>query len=370
MSSSDTAATAAAGGGRPNPAAGKGERDTKRARATENAGAEALKSAQEDAAHDDEPSASAPHLTADIWALVMPSLTFRENVRCMRVSKMFLNDVTPRVKEISVMHSDEMKLKPARRFSGVKKVTIACLFADTGGLRDESGHYLDEFIESDNMDKRVDATVVTLAAPFASTFPSLEELRFVLFHDGVWKRWQSLLAIEGEDNVLLMNALELSFSGAYDSGIIPLNVKVRGCSTACSSGYFERSYCATCNRFLECFPPEAVITGRRYCCIPEKDRFQILAKRQEGKEWLESKEILLHLLRKPRLCPPFAEVAKEIGFVPAKMSREELLEWLPKLSASDENEIRRCYGVARESHVANLVSVGVPIKLDDFKIFV
>ena len=96
---------------------------------------------------EDTSTSSSPHLTADLWALVMPYLPYLDNLRCTAVNRSFLHDVAPKVKEIMVMSSAEMKVKPARRFGGVEDVKVACLYrrrrvmlvGDRYGEYDEDG---------------------------------------------------------------------------------------------------------------------------------------------------------------------------------------------------------------------------------------
>ena len=44
------------------------------------------------------------------------------------MSRSFLQDVAPRIKEITVLSSEEMKVPPARRFGSVENVKVACLY--------------------------------------------------------------------------------------------------------------------------------------------------------------------------------------------------------------------------------------------------
>ena len=80
--------------------------------------------------------AGLPHLPAELWALVMPFMPFRDVLRCSIVNKSFLNDVAPRVKRITVLNRAEMRFgKPASRFRGVEHITMHACFETQRGTR-------------------------------------------------------------------------------------------------------------------------------------------------------------------------------------------------------------------------------------------
>mmetsp|Transcript_16308 Transcript_16308/g.46839 ORF Transcript_16308/g.46839 Transcript_16308/m.46839 type:complete len:242 (-) Transcript_16308:1220-1945(-) len=239
-------------------------------------------------------------------------------------------------------------------------------------MRDEGGEYPEAFWDTDFA---VDGTVVSLAVPFASVFPSLKEMRFGLFDsidgwsyvDGWSHGWNDVEDLKGE-NRSLMRALELSFSGAYDSGLVPPDAKILGSSIRClenTEGITGKG-CAFCTRYVECFPPEVMLLQGVRRCVPTKDMLRIIAKRSGGKQILESKEFLFTLFRNHDFCSSFASVVKEIGIVPATVSRKEVLQWLSKRS---DSEIRYCFEFADplRLHTTHLASLGVPIKLADVR---
>ena len=71
-----------------------------------------------------------PTLTPDLWANVYGYTRYEDCLRAFTVCKSFLAEVIPRIKEIAVFDPRALKVGPARRFTGVKSVVIACIFAD------------------------------------------------------------------------------------------------------------------------------------------------------------------------------------------------------------------------------------------------
>jgi len=67
-------------------------------------------------------------LTPDLWAKVLGYARYEDCLRAFTIRKGFLRDVIPRVKEIAVFDGRALLVRPARHFTGVKSVVIACLF--------------------------------------------------------------------------------------------------------------------------------------------------------------------------------------------------------------------------------------------------
>lgn len=275
------------------------------------------------------------------------------------------------------MYSAEMKVKPARRFPSVERVSIACFLTANDLQRDDDTGYYQEDIHDGSPHHFIDFSVTSLAVPFVASFLSIKFVRL-----GMMKRWRDQgrdahvfrcwyacdeidwdQGMEGYmESRALMDSLENSFCGAYESGLIPPDVKVRGCSVGCLKD--TSLSCAQCNRHAKCFPPsEVYFAGRLSCpgrlsCLQQRHSAAIVSERRDGRNFFESKEFLFGLC----ICPPssveFAEVVEEIGITLARISRQEFLDWLSK-----RHYLRRHL---EGLHLKRLLSFGVPINATDY----
>ena len=136
--------------------------------------------------------ASLSDLPPDLWANALGYARYEDCLRAFTVSRLFLNEVIPLVKEVSVFDKRALKVGPARRFTSVTYVDIACLFADpadapplpkrpAGVGYDHSTWDEIHAMVGDGDDYEgfarpleVDIEVVTATVPFLSAFPSLE----------------------------------------------------------------------------------------------------------------------------------------------------------------------------------------------------
>ena len=84
------------------------------------------------------PPSSWVDLPAELWAAhILIFLPYADMVRSSIVSRTFLKEFTPRIKEIDVESPHEMKAAVAKRFRGVETMRIRCLFSHDGDLADE-----------------------------------------------------------------------------------------------------------------------------------------------------------------------------------------------------------------------------------------
>ena len=264
------------------------------------------------------------------------------------------------------MFSRDMKqLKSARRFQGAEKVRIACL---KKGEQRKSGRY----IGYTGIGSSADATVVSLAVPFASSFPSLKEIQVGFFGNAVIKSMGPPMITSGggfiADSSLnssrsLIQSLTLSFCGAYESGLIPPNTVVKSCFATCGESKTEHG-CEFCARCVACFPPKdlALSFQHRYTCILPKNFLATIARRDGGKDVLESKEFLLSLFHNRRCayCEAFVDIVEEFGLVPATISMDEARELISDLE-KDSLDYHGAVRKIKESHIEALRSLGVPI---------
>jgi hypothetical protein len=265
------------------------------------------------------------------------------------------------------MFSRDMKqLKSARRFQGAEKVRIACL---KKGEQRKCGRY----VGYTGIASSADATVVSLAVPFASSFPSLKEIQLGFFGNAVIKSRGPPLITRGggfiaggtlQSSRSLMQSLTLSFCGAYESGLIPPNTVVKSCFATCDKiGKSKTEHgCEYCARYVACFPPKelALSFASRFTCIPTKNFLATIAQRDGGKQVLESKEFLLSLFKNFRRCRAFVDIVEEFGLVPATVSSDEARQLISDLE-KDSLDIDGAIKKMKESHIEALRSLGVPI---------
>ena len=242
-----------------------------------------------------------PFLPPDLWAEVLPFLPFGAALQCTAVCRSFLHDVAPIVREISVVRSGELRVKFARRFRGVRKVQIGCLFKypamtppeelkriDFDSIRDIRSRlfgqeYDDEGWPTNEVDSdvfRIDDMVVSRTAPFLSAFTNLreadvggffleswgygnptprlgvyafydEELQYVLDDNDQYKLVFRDESTRKEDEEL-MRALEMSIGGAYSTGAISQSCEINGVGARCPK--VENQICPHCVRVSKCFP--------------------------------------------------------------------------------------------------------------------
>lgn len=371
----DTSAEAAAAGASPGDKRTNLSTDddgTSNKRPRVSGGDSSSKTAKEKLAHDEDPTGtSLPHLTADVWALVMPFLPYGDNLQCCAVSRSFLKDVIPRVKKIAVMFSYEMKVKPARRFLGVEEITIACLLTSTDNqsIRDVNGIYSAYLFRDFKF--TLDSAVVRLSVPFISSFPSLKGVFFGFWtpnldyhveytpHDESF-HWFGCDEIEeeeldngGVEDIVFLQSLLLSICGAYESGAISLDAWIHGCRPSFCPEVTEERRCRWCSSYVQCYPLGDICSSGRNC-LPAKDVFHMISKRHGGREYLESKEFIFLGFNSLAFARKFtAGIAKEIGVSPAKISREELDQWLNK---------NPWHAPETEAEAERLAALGVPVK--------
>ena len=290
-------------------------------------------------------------LTPDLWANIYGYARYEDCLRAFTVCKSFLNDVIPRIKEIAVFDPRALKVGPARLFTGVKSVEICCIFADPPDappLPERPANcgydvtFYGELVimvgaDGDEVFRplEVDPLVVSASVPFLSAFPSLRNVDFLRYvvdiddvsdyenavYDGEPLYTFAIRYFDGyeepwsKQNDLNMRSLMMSFGGAYSSGLLSTNVIVRRCSlfgysTNVEGGFCFSSYCASWNAFEEpgekrkcmChyisrnFPVEMV--AMEFCrggsgCLPFQECFEIILRRQGGRELLLSPEYIL-----------------------------------------------------------------------------
>lgn len=330
-----------------------------------------------------------PHLTSDLWALVMPYLPYRDVLRCTSANKPFLKDVASRVKEITIMHSVELKVVPARRFAGVEKVTIACLFSvlegsdghrvsesETSAIRDEHGTYAGKLFDDTRIREGVNPSVIGLTVPFISSFSSLLEVRVGIFIMNSWsggkeyRMWYDVDGIDwpNEDDATnetraMIRSLQYSLCGAYESGSIPPNTRAPQvyCGRDHGTGP-DYQACAMCVLRAKCYPLRTIARHpeRINPCIREKEILSIILQRTGWREYLESQDFLLEVIGSIELCRYFYDIIKERGLVPAKISREDVLQF-----TSTRNNKWRATKL-RGEHLELLLKLGVPVKASDY----
>jgi hypothetical protein len=313
---------------------------------------------------------SNPHLTPEVWALILSFLPYVDNLQCTAINRTFLHEVASKVTQITVLSSDEMKeeaTRTLRRFPAITDVTIGCLLRERRIMQDgdRSGEHADEeeegVVEETNFE--ADTKVVGLVVPFLSLFPALKLARvggfsgrgsdgstneFLEYHDGRVRR--------SERDHAAMFALRTSVCGAYRFGALPSGASIKAHYGPCPfapSTFFgdDNSYCALCAECIETFPIKDAIDSMQFSCscLSEKTKLKILSNRPEGREFITnpSNFLLFHW--------NVINAMNELKLIPT-VSRETIL----KLKA--QGKLAEVY----YGNILALESAGVPVDFDDY----
>ncbi len=320
-----------------------------------------------DASH----SASLPHLTADLWAIVMPFLPYGDNLQCTAVSRSFLQDVAPRIKEITVLSSKEMKVQQARRFGCVENVKVACLYhrrrimhvGDRYGEYDEA-----EDEDEDELNVEIDRVTASLVVPFLSAFPSLKAASLGRYDDfGDFVRYDnddadsSDVSEEVEEALLTIQWL---LCGAYRSELIPSDAVIDGADVACGNVMWTAppdQYCSECVNYTECFPLKVAAFKICWSCFPIGKGIDIILARPGGKEYLTSSEFFLSTcFRRRGNSKQVLSALKDRDLLPNNVSRQEVMKYL------DTN--KRMYSIISyiKEDIDTWKRYGVPVECNDF----
>jgi len=243
------------------------------------------------------PSHEEAHLSPDLWARVMVYLPYADILNCTLVNRTILQEAAPKVTDVRISTARQMRAVPARRFSGVRRIKIDCLFQD-------------------NYDRmQFSREAVGMVVPFLGCFPSLREAsmggtiahagRAVYLEYGDRVGGQPLL-----ENERLMRSMLLGLAGAYRTGTIRSNVRISGVllGTGCNNtnrydGRPDASWaeCAQCLDICNSFPLEEVaafetnkvrkrraVRDRYQCqvCLPMVRILKIVMSRTGGKQLL------------------------------------------------------------------------------------
>ena len=301
--------------------------------------------------------ASLSDLPPDLWANLLGYARYEDCLGAFTVSKSFLNEVIPRVKEVAVFDKRALKVGPARRFTSVESVTIACLLADPADApplperpagigydvttRDETFemHGLYTPGEGSAWTFEVDNEVVAATVPFVSAFSSLERVELLRYVVGAQVSsdtdWEAVAngeclvtefvryygdhgggGIWSKSNDDKMRTLMLSFAGGYASGLLSSNVVVsRGLYRGNDiRGKCFSSHCVTwnayddpgeprqcvCDFICSAFPIEIVafgcVEGASCCaaCLSLTACMEHVLRRKGGRELLQSTDYILN----------------------------------------------------------------------------
>ena len=313
------------------------------------------------------------HLTPDLWALVLSFTPYLDNLRCIAVSRSFLHVVAPRVAEIAVMSSSELKTRPAHRFKAVGKVTVGCLYRHRRIMH--GGHRYGQYDElgSDRKSRlEVDRNTATSVVPFLSAFPSLKEVRLGWYSsEGNFAEYDGSsdifdhLSEDLDKDIIMLRGLHAAICGAYRSRAIPSDTKVSGIDIFCQNvaavpGPEPPRYCPRCSDSIECFPVEKVARGIRlyhYPCVPQDAAVDMCLKRPRGSEHLSTPTYILHVH-----CSTFVThkclvaALKERKLIP-KVSRQQVIDYFADNPVKDSSYSELIY--------RRMVMNGIPVKRSD-----
>ena len=323
-------------------------------------------------------------------------MPYSDNLTCSVLNKSFLNDVAPRIKMITVLNREELRFgKPATRFRGVEGASIACIFRDPDGYKrfqhDDGKSYefsrWDDMVEGKELRPEVDAIAISRIVPFITNFPVLSKIVFgrLYIFDGIDrfdKFWQKkcLLLMKwdigynkaniryysgSKRNHFSMRSLEHVIGGAYASSLLSDAVLVyglprkEGCSNIGDYNQWgNREQCPHCNFFFDTFPLREVIKQASHRCVGASGLVNSMLKRQEGRDLLTSRKLILDTYIYPRFFVDLAKECQKRGLV-ANISRKVFVEWL----SDDKNRLK--FG---SHYIQNaLVALGVPLRKADLK---
>ena len=343
-------------------------------------------------------------LTPDLWAKVLGYARYEDCLRAFTIRKGFLRDVIPRVKEIAVFDGRALLVRPARHFTGVKSVVIACLFADPAGAPPPperpagSGYDISTDVDMSVMTGHefywarphgtverpleVDLAVVSAAVPFLSAFSSLERvdlLRYVLAtctysgkpHVIAMRYYSGRVETWSKENDVKMKSLMMSFCGGYASGLLSSNVIVEsnslygwpvksrqwnvfGCfNSHCVSwdGWStpgEPRQCM-CAYICTVFPPKMVASNfhAEECgCLPLVEGMKCVLHREGGREFLLSPEYILNQVNQPGVAGPDCKEFGSSFYAKAGLPRPvipdlDIARYLRRIQHSRQSEA--CY---------------------------
>lgn len=269
-------------------------------------------------------------LPGEIWAShILIFLPCADMIRASTANKTFLKDFTPRIAEIDVESPAEMKAAIARRFRGVEKIRIRCLFGHRGERSDE---------EDEDSDLVVQHEVVGLVAPFLACFPVLKLVHVGIF-DPQYRDYEALESAHRrtEENDRLMQSLRTSLCGAYRSGSISSDLEIIGAGCPCQNYGHEdlededmyHTTCGLCIDYCKSFPM-ATVADTSHCtgfpvCLSLQDTIAIVLKRPGGREYLTSTEYFIrkHIDLAVR-DSAMVRVLRDLGLVPKQITRQDV----------------------------------------------
>lgn len=320
-------------------------------------------------------------LPSELWALVMPFLPYKDNIRCSILNKTFLTDVAPRVKLITVFSPSEMKVGPvARRFASVETAKIACLFR--GDHIMHCGEYYSKRKQNDPEGVIVSDETIFLTVPFLSSLPALKEYwyggyvegnnSFVRFYDDwddfmfPWDWYDERSVYDAGMNKDLMATLVMCLGGAYRSGLLKDTTKNADNYYICTHTYpslvgaIETSTserCPHCCAFFENFPLDQVSSiavhgaSNRDFCPTMEEIFRMIMKRPGGKKAISSKDFFCFNMDVAEALNAF----EKFGLVP-KISRADFVQYIR------EGKISRHQ---LENIQERLLQLGLPLQKGD-----
>ena len=277
------------------------------------------------------PPSSWIDLPAELWATnILIFLPYADMIRSSIVSKTFLKEFAPRIKEIDVESPHEMKAAVAKRFRSVETMRIRCLFSHGGDFTDE---------DDEDSDLIVEHEVVGLIAPFLVYFPALRLAQVGIF-DPEYRDYGALESAHRrtDERDRLMQSLHTSICGAYRAGSISFSVEIVGADCPCQNYGHEdesddenvyRHSCGLCIDYCKSYPM-ATVADTSHCkqfpvCLSIQDTIGLILKRPGGREYLTSSEYFIrkHIDLAVR-DSALVRVLRDMGLVPKKITRQDV----------------------------------------------
>lgn len=277
------------------------------------------------------PPSSWIDLPAELWAThILIFLPYADMIRSSIVSKTFLKEFAPRIKEIDIESPHEMKAAVAKRFRSVETMRIRCLFSHGGDFTDE---------DDEDSDLIVEHEVVGLIAPFLAYFPALRLAQVGIF-DPEYRDYGALESAHRrtDERDRLMQSLHTSICGVYRAGSISFNVEIVGADCPCQNyGHEDESddenvyhhSCGLCIDYCKSYPM-ATVADTSHCkqfpvCLSIQDTIGLILKRPGGREYLTSSEYFIrkHIDLAVR-DSALVRVLRDMGLVPKKITRQDV----------------------------------------------
>ena len=272
---------------------------------------------------DDDDVSPAQRLPPPLWGSIMDFMHYSDVRSTIAVCRSIATEAAANVKCISVHHSEEMKIPPARRFTHVEEVNL-----------------LSVVVHGERQRISFSAAAASQIVPFLTAFPMLKKCFvggrrriFTPFHMGSRRREYSITVInDGPDNhVELFRGIVTAFAGAFRSRLLSNALDLYGVVAGVHLGPIrdlcrDRTSedpdhpCDFCRGICHHFPLRDVLDAD--VCLHDTVKFGILRDRPGGEDCIRRAT--------PRMICRY--LRNEVKFKPVNRESDAGKELLARLS--------------------------------------